>query len=202
MSLKELEEHAVDCKRKVFTLEQRHQDRVSTLDKYHQSLERMLSSPNFDKFNNEKRQEIESNFHRTLRETEREKRGMMEVVLEQCDSEREEWLQEKVAAAIARAKTLITHDLVQFKEILNGVNLYQSKLSAHMVICRTGKGLSSSVNCAIDNLEVLMNFTRAVIIAMKQIELRYNDDKMVGRYGSHWKFGTDEEESVDAYPHR
>lgn len=200
--LQKLHLHALECKMNVSKLEHYYQARISSLISYYRSLEKVVSVPNFDKFNNENRHDIESNFHRTMRETEREQREKLERTQELCDKEQKEWLEYRFASAVALAKRLITQNPTQYRELFNRVGSFRSKITAHKTACRNANTRKfSSVTCAIDELEQLINFTSVFISTMKRIEiLYYGDDEDFDREGNSLGSGTVEIEELDNPP--
>lgn len=167
--------------------------RIDKLLKYHHDMENLISLPEFEDFTNEDRPSIESNFHRTLKHTERIRDRELLKIKAHCDAEQRDWLGSKFLSAVVYAKDLISSDRDQYRVFAAQVNSYKVKMQNHLDTCRNGHSFGQ-LYCYVDELETLVDMMGEFLIALEHLTVMYygdDEDLASGNEGS----GSEEPES-------
>lgn len=162
------------CRINESTAELKHHRNMDKLIKYYHSLEKLVSLQNFEEFSNENRRDIESNFHDTMRQTEKARAMELEKIRRLCKSKKQDMLMRKFLSLSDHAKKLIPQDPAHYHDLISKISLFKTKMMASVQACT--RRTVSILNCYVDEMQTLMNYTDHFLDSVHVVFVTYYGD--------------------------
>ena len=105
--LETLHQGNLECQMNLSQAEMNHTKQMQKLLKYHTSVEKVVSVPDFLRYSKEDRGSIEANYHRTMRHMETARNKKLNKIRTRCRAVLMDLLTERHLAAVNHAKRLL-----------------------------------------------------------------------------------------------
>jgi hypothetical protein len=171
-----LHQNSLECHMNLSNVDMKYQKRMMKLIKYHQSMEKVVSAPNFAEFSNEDRPQVEANFHGTLRHMEKMRNTELLKVQTRCNSTRDDWLKGRFLSAVEYAKRILLNDRGQYRALMAEMQAYRARMKQHLTSCQGNRHSFGQLYCYVEELEILLGLIDNFFAVMENVALMYYGD--------------------------